>query len=379
MPARHLRSLALAATILGLAACGGSSGQQEAAGTPAPSTGSGDAAGTPATPSRNQPWPLKTRQHLDTWLHGFAMLQDDTAKVPFFRRGYREQMIVTKNRQNVTTLLDTNRDRLRAGLAARPQLINAQFFPFQVASWEETRQFVDFFLRAEGDPRRAGNQQVAQMIAIVAQYFPNKADRDWLQLFMQSLEDERTKFYQMHWINEQRARSGALAAVDSLWQLVARPKMQGFLNNNQLANGELLLSLPLGGEGRTQLGGKRVNAIATAYPATRETAAEAIFTFVHEAALPLAATAVGDNVTPAERRDGVADRFAANAVVLGGLAILQKSAPDLAEGYARFYLREAGRTPPASNAVAALEREFTLPENIRTAMLRQIDIALGGI
>jgi hypothetical protein len=377
MPARHLRSFALAASFLVLAACG-SSGQEEAAATPTPSTGG--AATTPATPARNNPWPVKTRQHLDTWLHGFAMLQDDTAKVPFFRRGYREEMIVARNRQNVgVTALDANREKLRAGLAVRPQLINAQFFPFQVASWEETRQFVDFFIRAEGDPRRAGNQEVAQMIAIVAQYFPSKADRDWLQLFMTSIEDERTKFYQTYWINEQRARASALAATDSLWQNALRPKMQGFLNNNQLANGELLLSLPLGGEGRTQLGGKRVNAIATSYPATREAAAEAVYTFVHEAALPLAATAVGDNVTPAERRDGLADRYAANAVVLGGLAILRKSAPEHAEGYARFYLREAGRTPPATNAAAALEREFTLPENIRTAMLRQIDIALGGI
>jgi len=92
-----------------------------------------------------------------------------------------------------------------------------------------------------------------------------------------------------------------------------------------------------------------VNAIATSYPATREAAAEAVYTFVHEAALPLAATAVGDNVTPAERRDGLADRYAASAVVLGGLAILRKSAPEHAEGYARFYLREAGRTPPSGS------------------------------
>jgi hypothetical protein len=377
MLARLSRSVTLSVTTvltLGLAACG-SSGQQEAAAAPAPAA---DAAG--ATTPRNLPWPVKTRQHLDTWLHGFAMLQDDTARVPFFRRGYREQMIVAKNRLNVgVTALDANRDQLRRGLAARPQLINAQFFPFQVNSWEEIRQFVDFFIRAEGNPQRAGHQEVAQLIAIVAQYFPTKADRDWLQLFMTSMEDERTRFYQSYWIAEQRNRAGALAAVDSLWQYTVRPRMQGFLNNSQLANGELLLSLPIGGEGRTQLGGKRTNAIATAYPATREAAAEAIYTFVHEAALPLASTAVNDNVTPAERREGVAERYASSAVVLGGLAILRKTAPDLVDGYARFYLREAGRTPPASNAAAALEGEFTLPANIREAMLRQIDIALGGI
>jgi hypothetical protein len=372
-----LPSLALLAC-LGLAACA-SGGSQDTSSNPAPAGGA--TAGTPGTPSpsQNNPWPVKTRQHLDTWLHGFAMIQDDTAKVPFFRPGYREQMIVIRNRQNVTSALDANRERLRAGLAARPQLINAQFFPFQVTSWEETRQFVDFFLRAEGDPQRAGNAQVAQMIAIVAQYFPAKADREWLQTFMVSIEDERTKFYNLYWINTQRERAPVLAATDSVWQLVARPRLQAFLRNNQLANGELLLSLPLAGEGRTMLGNKAVNSIAVTFPETRAGAAEAVYGFVHEAALPLATTTVNDNVTPSERRDGVADRYLSSAVVYGGYLIMQKAVPDMAEGYARFYLRVAGRPSPATGAGAALEREFALPPSIRDGMKRQIDIALGGI
>ena len=378
MPDRLTRPVALLAALLVLAACASSGGQEEAGTTPAPS-GAATASAPQSTPSQNQPWPVKTRQHMDTWLHGFAMIQDDTATVPFFRPGYREQMVVLKNRQNVTTLLDGNRERLRAGLAARPQLINAQFFPFQVSSWEETRQFVDYFLKAEGDPRRAGNQEVAQMIAIVAQYFPALADRQWLQLFMQSLEDERTKFYQQYWIDTQRQRAGVLAATDSVWQLRVRPRLQGFLRNNQLNTGELLLSLPLAGEGRTQLSTRAGNVVAVTFPETREAAAEAVYTFVHEAALPLATTAVSDNVTPSERRTGLADRYLASAVVYGGYLILQKQVPELAEGYARFYLRVAGRSAPASGAGAALEREFALPQNIREGMRRQIDIALGGI
>src|SRR3954469_19327236 len=31
-------------------------------------------------------WPVKTREHVDLWLHGFALLQEDTTFVPFFRR-----------------------------------------------------------------------------------------------------------------------------------------------------------------------------------------------------------------------------------------------------------------------------------------------------
>ena len=379
---RGLRPLAVAATLslatLALNACA-SGGSSEGDGTPAPTGGASATTPAATTPSQNKPWPIKTRQHLDTWLHGFAMIQDDTARIPFFRPGYREQMIVLRNSQGVTSLLDQNRDKLRAGLASHPNLINAQFFPFQVTSWEETRQFIDYFLRAEGDSRRAQNQQIQQMIAIVGQYFPAAADRQWLQLFMQSIEDERTKFYNLYWINTQQKRAPVLAATDSLWQLQVRPKLQSYARNNQMANGELLLSLPLGGEGRTQLGNSTRNVIAVTFPETREHAADAVFVFVHELALPLATTAVSDNVTPTERRNGVADRYLSSAVVYGGYLVFKKILPDMAEDYARFYLRSAGRPAPTTGAGAALEREFTMPQGIRDAMQRQIDIALGGI
>src|SRR5688500_20120613 len=46
-------------------------------------------------------WPIKTREHVDLWLHGFAMLQGDTTFVPFFKRGYRTNMKVRKTRANV--------------------------------------------------------------------------------------------------------------------------------------------------------------------------------------------------------------------------------------------------------------------------------------
>src|SRR5919199_456862 len=81
-----------------------------------PSVGGAAAAATPGV-TTDAPWPLKTREHVDLWLHGFAMISEDTTRVPFFRRGYRDQMVVLHNRANVTTSLDVNRDQLRSRLA----------------------------------------------------------------------------------------------------------------------------------------------------------------------------------------------------------------------------------------------------------------------
>ena len=54
------------------------------------SSGGGGAASRslPASRATGGGWQLDTREHVDLWLHGFAMLQDDQSLVPYFRLGY---------------------------------------------------------------------------------------------------------------------------------------------------------------------------------------------------------------------------------------------------------------------------------------------------
>src|ERR1700730_8109079 len=84
------------AAVLASCACVGGGG-----GGTATNGGAGPSAQTPAVP--NAVWPIKTREHVDLWLHGYALLQEDTTFVPFFKRGYSTNMIVLKNKANVVT------------------------------------------------------------------------------------------------------------------------------------------------------------------------------------------------------------------------------------------------------------------------------------
>ena len=372
----HARDRAVTlATLLfvggGLAACGGAS--QGAGTTPVPAS-----AGAETSTISDAPWPIKTREHLDLWLHGFAMLQADTTKIPYFRRGYHDQMIVERNRRGVTTLLDQNRSALSARFAVNRNLVGAQFVALYFGSWDEMSRAIDLFLQARGDPGRATDQAQQAVIAFLAGSFPSQPDRDWLTLFKQSLTDEYSKFYHDYWTAEQRARTPVLASVDSVWQKVYRPKLQTFLSRTQQQTGDLDLSLSLQGEGRTVTAGKRANAVAVIFPDRREAAVEVVYGAAHEFIGAIANTAIADNVTPAERREGVVDRIASNALVRGGAILLQKTAPELADGYARFYLRAAG-VSATGDAQAALVREFPLPELVRDAISRQLDAVLGGI
>src|SRR3954471_6547437 len=305
---RQFRAFAVACAVASAAACA--------------STGAGTA-GTPIpNPDQLPPrpdviWPMKVREHVDLWLHGYAMLQEDTTFVPFFKRGYGTEMTVLKNRANVVTQLDANRDKLRARLVVNPQLINAQFVPLNFSSWADLTQTVDLFIRSDGNPRAASSQQQASAIAFLAAYFQTQADRDWLRLFVQSLSDESTRFYHSYWLQQQREKSNVLELTDTLWQRTYRPRMQRFLNNTQQGQGDILLSLPLDGEGRTQTNGTRSNIMTVSFPDRPNDAVEAIYVIAHEAVGSIASTAVSDNITPEQRRTGLGERYQSAAAVRG--------------------------------------------------------------
>lgn len=346
------------------------------------STGGGPSTGPSTAPqdisSAATRWPVKTREHVDLWLHGYALIQQDSTLVPYFRRGYRDQMIVLKNRANVVTQLDANRDKLRARLTSNPALVNAQFVPLGYGSWEDMSQMVSVFLQAEGDPQRAATRETAEGIASLAAYFQTSADRDWLRLFMQSLSDERNRFYHSYWTQQQRERSNVITVVDSIWQKIYRPRMQPFLNNSGQANGEVLLSLPLDGEGRSMSSGKLHNILTVTFPDTPSQSVDAIYVIAHEAVGSIANRAVSDNITPNEQRNGLGDRYTSAAAVRGGAMLLQRVAPELVAGYARYYVAAARRTA-GSDPLSSLASAFPLPETIRDAIGRQLDIVLGGI
>jgi hypothetical protein len=342
-----------------------------------PTTADASAGQTITTPGN--PWSVATREHVDLWLHGFAMITEDTTLVPYFRRGYRSEMTGIRSRANAVTQLDANRDKLAARFALNRDLVNAQFVPMHFSSLDAMLEAIDVFLQAQGNPNQATSQEVAQVIALLAGYFPTNGDREWLRLFAQSIRDENSKFYRSYWDQQQAARAGVIATINSRWQDTYRAKFQRFLNNTGQPAGTILLSLPLDGEGRSLGGGKLQNTIGVAFPASTGSAVEAFYVIAHEVALePIAQTAVRENITPSEQRAGVGTRYETFAAVRAGAMLLQRIAPELVEGYARYYLASAGK-PVGSNPLASLVAAFPLNDVIRDAMTRQLDVVLGGV
>jgi len=371
------RILALA-TMFAVAGCA-STGSATPQGTPGPTPAGSTTAPANGGQSRAPSWRLATLEHVDLWLHGFALLTSDTGHVPFFARGYKQRIIAAKRQRNLFTQLDANQQDLSARFASNPALANAQFVAMYFGSLQEIVSATDYFIRANGNPRAASDPQIQQQIALLAANFPSPADRNWLRLFVQSLQDESTKFFHGYWTGEQQTRGAAYAAFQAAWTSRYYPKLSRFLNNTQQSAGQLVLSIPLGGEGRTVNDGKQSNLIAVVFPATIDAAPEALFGFVHEAVAKLVGEAIADNTTAAEQRSGVTVGYTGNGAVRGGALLLQRVAPELVPAYMRFYLATIGQNAASGDPSAAFAAAFSLPTAILNAVNRQIDVVLGGI
>jgi hypothetical protein len=372
---RSRRYLGAIASGILIAACSSAGLPGSSSPSPAPSSGGTSGGGVPATGG----WRVATLEHVDLWLHGFALLTSDTGRVPFFARGYKQQVTALKRQKNLFTQLDANQTELSARFGTNPALANAQFVAMYFPSFQEIVNATDLTIRSNGDPRAASDPQMQQEIYILAQNFPTPADRNWLRLFVQSLQDESTRFYHSYWTNEQATRGAGFAAFQEAWQSRYYPRLSRFLNNTQQAGGQLVLSPTIGGEGRTISDGKQTNMIVVDYPATIAAAPQALYTFVHEAVARLVDESIRDNTTPAEVRSGASGAYTGNGAVRGGALLLQRVAPELVPDYMRFYLRTMNVTPPTGDPSAAFAASFPLPAAIITALNKQIDIVLGGI
>ena len=127
-----MRSSAVVAALL-LSACAtpGVGSSAPSGQTSAPSTGA-QTGGASRTP-----WRVTTDEHVDLWLHGFALLTSDTGHVPFFARGYKQEVQGIKRQKNLLTQLDANQQQLSQRFVSNPGLTNAQFLAMYFPSFQE--------------------------------------------------------------------------------------------------------------------------------------------------------------------------------------------------------------------------------------------------
>src|SRR5207253_2770571 len=121
---------------------------------------------------------------------------------------------------------------------------------------------------------------------------------------------------------------------------------------------------------------RRQNAVAVTMP--ERDPLEPIFVFAHEVVSSIVTVAVNDNTTPTEQRAGVSGRYITTGAVRGGALLLQRAAPELVPAYMRYYLGQAGQST-SGDVSARFATTFPMPDGVRQAIERQLDVVMGGI
>ena len=212
------------------------------------------------------------------------------------------------------------------------------------------------------------------MMSALGAIYRTDADREWLKVFALSLTDEHSKFYEQYWRERQRALRPALAASDSQFSQRYLKQFRSYLRGMQMPTGEIVLSLPLGGEGRSLFQGQ--HSVAIGFPATVDSSLAVVYEFAHEVVGPVAEQAVRERIAPAEFRAGVGAQLESPARVRGGAMLLQRAIPELVAGYERHYLAEARIAATGGDVDSAFARAFPLRQSIIDGMDQRLDEVL---
>jgi len=323
-------------------------------------------------------WPIKTSEPVDLWLHAFALLTDDSTKVPLYRRGYRDSITVVKNRLNVLTALDTNRAYLSRQMAGSQKYQQAQLLAFEFGTWEAMRASAERYIQGNSDTRRSNGADRDAGMSSFARLFPSAADRDFLRVLVDGVQDERIKFYGAEHARLVRSRSAVVTAIDSLWQRTYRARFERFLVGSGQRNADIVLSMPVGAEGRTGLGRERQVSIAVPFPDRVSDAPDALMVLAHEMTAGIVAAVVRDNSTVVEQRSGAMDRLAVITQVRAGAMLIARVAPELSDAYMRYYLGQTGVAVQSGDVTPAFTRAFEISATVRDDVQRQIGLALSA-
>lgn len=315
-------------------------------------------------------WRFSVDEHVALWYHGLAISDAGSAgslAVPMYRNGYAAEVDAARRRLGGgTPLTSTVGSRLESSGA----IDGLQFMPLYFSSFEQIRQAVDVWNRADGDPNRAADAQTQAVIAFLSQRFPNAAQRTAVVDFVAALEQERTAFFARWWQESQP--TGLAQEAEALWRSL-QPQMVAFLRYTDAGGGHATLVPALRGEGRAESG--RGIAVTAVGGRNGEDARVIVGRVLHELAYPIAAEAIADAVAPARIREIGQETLVSRAAVRAGAMVIERIAPELLSAYTDDYIRAAGGDPGRTTLI----RQFPLPDELVPALESSVQLATAGI
>lgn len=320
---------------------------------------------THLTPPSTGSWRIRTSPQVDLWYHGLAVLGYGAAPagapLPLYDSTYAAAV------------------RGRSPMAASRAL--AETFAKDTAY--EFLHFVSlYFLDADpmamldaveavartepGAAPRLRDVRLQFGAAVLAAALPRGRQRAPLREFAQALRRDWADFFGAYWDSAVAARRTVLDSAQMLWDSTFAPRLKPLLFAAKLDEGMVLVSLPLGPEGRLVTGDRRRNVAAVRFAQSPE---EIVYAVVREMCFEWGRGVVQDYVAPVERR-GRERELEAYAAVRCGALVMDRVLPERADAYRAAY---------AVPVVASFEQAYPIPESVLRGLGERLDFLLDGL
>ena len=334
----------------------------------------------PSSQGGSGTWVVRSEPHIDLWYHALAVVGvEGLGALPMYESGYPARIRMAKEAKGVyPTPLDRIAGRVRSAVQRDPAFEVLHFLPVYFAGsgrLEMMEALQAVAVQRSGVPS-IGASRARFGATAVASVLTSPEQRAILGELVQALGQEWDLFYGEYWQGQLEEGRGSVGALQDRWSRDFLPSLDPFLRRVSLDGGVLLLSPPVGPEGRVFAGdpGNRHDNVVVVGIASEDSGAdEPLFAAVREICFPAVRRAL-DRVELEFSSRAQGDETSSWAAVRCGEALLERYLPERLSSYRESALRLRGNEwEGRGEAEDALRAAFPIDLQLERALIEEIN------
>lgn len=323
-------------------------------------------------------WRAILLPQVDLWYHGLATAQfQGIGSDDFYDPAYAAELRDAKQKAGVLpTRVDDQAVAFGSAFARDSAFEVFHFVPlyFAAVTVDPMLASLEIVSVSEGNPD-VGDPLAQFGASAVAGTLPRSDQRAILGDWVTALQAEWSDFYAGFWRDQAIAHGPTLQAIQTEWNESFAPALAPFLQAHSLDNGVLVLSGPLGVEGRIFEGdpaNRSDNILVVGFDPEASPRAP-LFAAVRELCFPVVREVLADAPQAPDR--ATAATRSSRAAVRCGAELLDRSAPDLGAEYRSWFT--PGADGSQADVVAAFERTYQIDAAVSAAIQEKLGAIPG--
>jgi hypothetical protein len=332
-----------------------------------------EAQATASAQSSPRTWSVANLPHVDLWYHGLAVVDfEGFGPLDFYSDDYAARARQEKEQLGIfPTQLDELAPRLRSAFERDSTFEVFHFMPLYFAAASRGGMLDALGEVAQGtDAAQISDLTVRFGAAAAAAVLSRPSQRQVLAEFVEALEEEWRAFYSSFWAKLAAENMERYRQLQETWDGRFATALAGYLQGVNLDQGIIVVTPPLGPEGRIfegDPGNRADNLIAVRADVVQGAPNATLHSVVREACYPVVRR-VMNNLASARQDRVSAERASSRAAVRCGAILLEQRAPELVEEYRRSFPTLAPAEAGPEEVAREFVRAFPLDEEVEVAL-----------